>query len=351
MSEVSPQPQVKRRRPSRWFKVSVISILVLANLAAGFALWAVRTGQDFLARADTDDEVTGALDSATGDSLTFLIVGSDSREGLDDLTNFGSFGGARGDVIILVKVDGKGSVMQMLSIPRDLWVSIPGHGDNRVNAAYALGGSRLMVETIKQNLGVEVNHYVEIDFVGFQGLVDELGGITIDFPYPARDTKSGLSVDAGNQRLDGKMALAYARSRHYQERRGDSWQSVDADDFGRSARQQQLIRAIMSELKSPSTVTEAGAVARTMSKYVTIDSRLAGASVAALAWDFRGVLTGSLDGTTLPAVNRTIDGRSVVVAKEPEASQVLANFRSGAAANASGANHLGRLLAVFTPLG
>ncbi len=351
MSEVSPQPQVKRRRPSRWFKVSVISILVLANVAAGFALWGIKTGQDFLARAETDNEVTSALDTASGDSLTFLIVGSDSREGLDDLTNFGDFSGARGDVIILVKVDGNGSVMQMLSIPRDLWVSIPGHGDNRINAAYSFGGSRLMVETIKQNLDVEINHYVEIDFIGFQGMIDELGGITIDFPYPARDENSGLSVDAGSQRLDGKMALAYARSRHYQEYRDGSWQPVDANDFGRSARQQQVIRAIMAEIKSPSTVTEAGGVARTLSKYVIIDSRLAGASVAAFAWDFRGVIRGSMDGTTLPAVNRNIDGRSVVVAKEPEAGQVLANFRSGSAANASGFNPSGGFLAVLDASG
>lgn len=329
----------------------MITVLVLANVAAGFALWAVRTGQDFLARAETDDEVTGALDSASGDSLTFLIVGSDSREGLDDLTNFGDFSGARGDVIILVKVDGNGSVMQMLSIPRDLWVAIPGHGNNRINAAYSFGGSRLMVETIKENLGVEINHYVEIDFVGFQGMVDELGGITIDFPYPARDANSGLSVDAGPQRLDGKQALAYARSRHYQEHRDGGWQSVDANDFGRSARQQHVIRAIMSEIKSPSTVTEAGAVARNLSQYVIIDSRLAGSSVAALAWDFRGVLSGSMDGTTLPAVNRNIDGRSVVVAKEPEAGQVLANFRSGSAANASGFHSGGPLLAVLDALG
>ncbi|HEX6946810.1 MAG TPA: LCP family protein [Acidimicrobiia bacterium] len=313
----------------------MITLLVILNVIAGLALWFVYTGRDFLARADTDDEVTGVLDGASGDSLTFLIVGSDSREGLEDLENFGNFSGARGDVIILVRVDRSTSSMQMLSIPRDLWVDIPGHGENRINAAYALGGSRLMVETIKQNLGVEINHYVEIDFVGFQGLVDELGGITIEFPYAARDQKSGLRVDAGRQRLDGKMALAYARSRHYQENRDGKWVSVEANDFGRSARQQQVIKAIMAELKSPSSIVEAGNIARTMSRYVTIDSRLAGASVASLAWDFRGVLTGGIDGITLPAENATVGGRSVVVRKEPEATQVLADFQSGASAEAA----------------
>lgn len=329
MSETSPSTPVKRRGPARWFKVTVIAVLVLANVVAGLALWGVYTGRNFLASADTDSDVTGALDPVKNGALTFLIVGSDSREGLDDLTNFGSFGGARGDVIILVRVDGESSKMQMLSIPRDLWVSIPGHRDNRINAAYALGGSRLMVETIKQNLGVEINHYVEIDFVGFQGLIDELGGIQMSFPYPARDSKSGLAVEAGSQTLDGKMALAYARSRSYQELQGGNWVSVEANDFGRAARQQEVIRAIMRKLKSPSSITEAGDIARTMSRHVTIDSRLAGASVASLAWDFRGILTGDIEGTTLPATGRTINGASVVVIKEPEASEVLANFRAG----------------------
>src|SRR5690606_24773969 len=112
--------------------------------------------------------------------------------------------------------------------------------------SYAFGGSRLMVETIKQNLGVEINHYVEINFVGFQGLIDELGGIHIEFPYPAKDDKSGLSVEAGRQRLNGKMALAYARSRSYQELRDGKWVSVDANDFGRTSRQHQVRKAIMS---------------------------------------------------------------------------------------------------------
>jgi LCP family protein required for cell wall assembly len=331
MSQDSPRTPVKRRGPARWFKVTVITALVLANLAAGFMLWAVYTGRDVLNRADTDREVSGSLDEITGDTMTFLIVGSDSRAGLDDLTNFGQVSGARGDVIILVKVDRTGQAMKMLSIPRDLWVTIPGHGENRINAAYAFGGSKLMVDTIKQNLGVEINHYVEIDFVGFRGLIDELGGVTIEFPYPAKDDYSGLDVPAGRQRLDGKQALAFARSRHYEELRDGKWVPVDANDFGRTSRQQQIIKAILSEMKSPSTVTEAGSIARTFSKYVTIDSRLAGSSVARLAWDFRGILRGSIDGVTLPATGANKGGRSVVVRKEPEATQVLEEFRRSTA--------------------
>jgi anionic cell wall polymer biosynthesis LytR-Cps2A-Psr (LCP) family protein len=178
---------------------------------------------------------------------------------------------------------------------------------------------------------VEINHYVEIDFVGFQALVDELGGVEIAFPYPARDGNSGLDVGAGTQTLDGRMALAYARSRHYQEYQGGDWVSVEANDIGRTARQQEVIRAIVREMKSPGSIAEAGDIAGAMARHMTIDSRLAASSVASLAWDYRGILVGEIEGATLPTTGRTVDGASVVVIKEPEASAMLANFRAGRA--------------------
>lgn len=323
-------PSSSRRGLPKWLKVTIVLLLVVANLAALGALWAIKTGQSFLATADTDSQVADVLDVASGDDLTFLIVGSDSREGLDSLQNFGSAGGQRGDVVMLVRLDSGTSSAQMLSIPRDLYVDIEGHGRNRINAAYAFGGPSLMVETIKSNLGVEVNHYVEIDFVGFSALVDELGGIEVDFPFPARDANSGLSVSAGLQTLDGDMALAYARSRHYQENHNGSWVSVEASDIGRTQRQQTVIRSILAELKSPSSIADAGNITGAMAQHMTIDSKLASTSVAGLAWDFKGILTGSVEGATLPTKGATIDGRSVVLIKEPDAAAMLADFKAGA---------------------
>jgi LCP family protein required for cell wall assembly len=301
---------------------------VLANLAAIAFIWAVQTGNTLLGGADTDDEVTEVLDPASGDDLTFLVVGSDSREGLDDLTHFGAAGGARGDVVMLVRIAGNGSA-QMLSVPRDYYVDIPGHGKNKINAAYSLGGPALMVETIKSNFDLRINHYVEIDFVGFQAMVDELGGIDIAFPFAARDLKSGLAVDAGAETLDGFQALAYARSRSYQELQNGSWVSVKANDFGRTERQQEVIRAMLSKLKRPGSITEAGDIASAMGRHMTIDTKLANASVASFIWDYRGILAGSIEGATLPGDIRTISGSSVVVAREPDASAMLANFRAG----------------------
>lgn len=315
----------------RWFKITTITVLVLANIAVLGFIWAVNTGNNLLSGADTDDEVVDALDTSSGEDRTFLVVGSDSREGLDDLTNFGKAGGERSDVVMLVRVDPDTGSARMLSIPRDLRVEIPGYGTNKINAAYAFGGPTLLVETLKRSLDVEVNHYVQINFVGFQALIDEVGGIEMSFPYPARDAKSGLNVDAGTQTLDGAEALAYARSRSYQELRNGSWVSVEANDIGRTKRQQEIIRAMVSSLKRPGSIAEAGNIASSMSQHMTIDSALAGESVASMVWSFKGILAGSIEGMTLPTYTENIGGASYQIAQQPEADEMLARFRGGEA--------------------
>jgi LCP family protein required for cell wall assembly len=332
MAESSP-PSARSGLP-RWLKITTIALLVVANIAVLGLIWAIQTGNSLLSGADTDDEVVGVLDPSSGEDRTFVIVGSDTRAGLDDLDNFGAAGGERSDVIMLVRLDPDNGSATMLSIPRDLRVDIPGHGTNKINAAYAFGGPSLLVETLKSTLDVEVNHYVEIDFVGFQALIDEVGGIEISFPYPARDAKSGLDVDAGTQTLNGAEALAYARSRSYQEMQNGSWVSVEANDIGRTQRQQEVIRAIVSSLKRPSSIAEAGDIASGMAQHMTIDSELAGESVAGMVWSFKGVIAGSIEGTTLPTYTENIGGVSFQIAQQPEADQVLAEFRTGSLADA-----------------
>lgn len=329
MPSSSPRHLAPRRGLPKWLKVTFVSLLVVAGLGALAVTWALNTGEDVLAMAATDDDVVHELTEPTGDTLTFLVVGSDSREGIDDLTFFGPAGGERGDVIMLVHLEKATGEARMLSIPRDLWVDIPGNGEGKINAAYTYGGPRLMVETIRQNLGIELNHYVEVDFVGFTSLVDELGGIEMTFPYPARDGKSGLSVEAGTQMLDGEQALAFARSRMYEEYQDDRWVSVDANDLGRAQRQQEVVRALLTELKSPASIAEAGDIAGSLAQHMTVDATLANSSVAGLAWDFRSLVTGSVEGLTLPVYGDTVGGASVVRADEPEASAMIDGFMSG----------------------
>jgi polyisoprenyl-teichoic acid--peptidoglycan teichoic acid transferase len=136
-------------------------------------------------------------------------------------------------------------------------------------------------------------------------------------------------VDAGTQILDGEQALAFARSRKYEEYQGERWVSVDASDLGRTQRQQEVVRAILTELKSPASIAEAGAIAGSMAQHMTVDGTLADASAASLTWDFRGLVTGSIEGHTLPVYGDTVNGASVVMAAEPEASEMINGFLSG----------------------
>ena len=307
----------------------MVAVFLAMVVGALGVVWALNTGSEVLALAEPDHEVTAQLSEPIGRDLTFLVVGSDSREGIEDLTFFGPAGGERGDVIMLVRLDAASGEARILSVPRDLWVEIPGHGEDKINAAFAYGGPSLMVQTIRENLGIDVNHYVEVDFVGFIEMVNELGGIEMTFAHPARDLKSGLNVGAGPQILDGEQALAFARSRSYEEHQGERWVSIDASDLGRANRQQQVVRAILSKLKSPASIAEAGEIAGSMAENMTVDGRLAASSIGSLAWDFRGVLTGGIEGQTLPVNGDTVRGASVVRADEPEASATIEGFLTG----------------------
>jgi LCP family protein required for cell wall assembly len=307
----------------------MFGMLLLVVLAGAGVIWAINTGSEVLALAEPDHEVIAELSDPVGRDLTFLVVGSDSREGIEDLTFFGPAGGKRGDVIMLVRLDAASGEARILSVPRDLWVEIPGHGEGKINAAFAFGGPSLMVQTIRENLGIEVNHYVEVDFVGFIDLVNELGGIEMTFANPARDKQSGLNVDEGTQILDGEQALAFARSRSYEEYQGERWVSVNASDLGRAERQQQVVASILSHLKSPGSIAEAGEIAGSMAENMTVDANLAGSSIASLAWDFRGVITGGIESQTLPVYGESVGGAAVVMADEPGASAAIDGFLTG----------------------
>ncbi len=333
MSPRSTSSRSPRRGRLRWFRRAVIALLVAANLVAAALFWTLRTAEHTLSETavqveDVVPELTPAPEEHR-DPITFLVIGSDSREGLDDLEGFGNFAGSRADVIMLVQVLPETGKVQILSLPRDLYVDIEGKGRNRINAAYAFGGAPLMVKTVKQATGLDIHHYVEVDFVGFQAIVDQLGGVTLDFPFPARDLKSGFEVDAGRQVLDGAQALAYARSRHYQELRDGTWVSVDASDIGRTRRQQQLVFAILSKLKRPSTLTDVGDLVTAFAQHLSIDSSLANRGFLDLAFAMRNLSASDIEATTLPTLGRTIDGRSVLIPDEPAATAVLDAFRNG----------------------
>lgn len=304
-------------RGQRW----VIGILLLLVVVAALAVGAV-----FLAEFRMDD--AGRLDALSSGEGTFLVVGSDSRENLpDDLEgSFGDFAGARADVIMLMQVvDDR---LQLLSIPRDLKVDIPGQGTNKVNAAYAFGGPDLLVETVSQATGIPINHYLEVDFGGFAGIVDALGGIELDFPAPARDLKSGLQVDeAGTQVVDGATALAYARSRTYQELHAGEWQTVGGGDIERAGRQREVLIEILGRTSSPGGMLRSPVVLNQVTANLTADSSVNPLLLVRSGWAFRSA--GETQAVTLPVVGTTESGVSYLVRDEPGATEVLEAFAAG----------------------
>lgn len=258
--------------------------------------------------------------------FTFLVLGSDDRTGLDDLEFFGNFAGQRADVIMLVQLIPEEGRVQILSLPRDLLVEIEGHGQNRINAAYALGGAALMVNTVRRYTGLPVHHYVEIGFVGFRDLVNEMGGVPLEFNYPARDLKSGFRIEAGRWVLDGDQALAYARSRTYQELSGGGWVSVDASDIGRTGRQQHLMLAIVAELKRPSTLVGLIDMVEAFSQHVTVDPGVLERGLFDMVLPFRSINPNDIDSATLPTELGRHDGLSILRPVEPEATAMIKAF-------------------------
>jgi LCP family protein required for cell wall assembly len=314
-------PQATRRRrysPGQRWTIRILLFLVLAAAA----LVAITVLADF------QMEDAGPMPSlASGDGV-YLIVGTDNRENLpDDLDqgNFGDFAGSRADVIILAQVvDGR---RQLLSIPRDLKVEIPGQGVNRINAAYAFGGPDLLVETVAGATGIRPNHYLEVEFGGFAGIVDALGGIELEIPYAARDAKSGLNVEAGVQTVEGATALAYARSRSYEEFRDGAWVPQGGGDIARAARQREVLTKIMAEASSVPGMVRSPLVITAVGSHLTADSGLTLFDLAGTGWAMRSA--DITDSVTLPVVGAEEGGVSYLVRAEPAATEVLNAFATG----------------------
>jgi LCP family protein required for cell wall assembly len=276
------------------------------------------------------DEALPSLDEEIDQGFrNILIVGSDSRENLPEgFDNFGSFGGERTDVIMVAHViPGEGG--QLLSLPRDLKVAIPENGVNKINAAFVFGGPDLLVRTVQDNFDIPIHHYVEIDFGGFARVVDALGGVTKTFEHAARDQKSGLDVDAGTVVMDGETALAYARSRNYQELIDGSWTTVNGNDIGRTQRQQEVLLLMFDEATSTSSAFSLPSFAATFAEQITADAGFTPKVMIDLGRAALSLSSGEIQTMTLPVAISNEGGVSYVVPVEPDATSVLDAFIAG----------------------
>lgn len=331
IQELPPAPPMPPRSPDRTrrrIRIALIIVLVALIAAVGVGIWWVVSTNNSIERLP--EAATSQLVAPVTDATTILVVGTDSRENIGDLEGrFGDFGGNRTDVIMLARIDPETGI-HLLSIPRDLYVDLPGYERNRINSAIAFGGADLLIEAVQQELGIDINHYVEIDFAGFANIVDSLGGVTYDFDYPARDRKSGLEVDAGRVTLDGPQALAYVRSRQYQELRDGEWQTVGGSDIGRTKRQQQLMLALFDEATSRNNPLDLQSFASTVADQITVDAGLSLGRLVELGRVVLDLDSKKIQTATLPVEGARIDGRDVVVPIDDQARLVLYAFQSGA---------------------
>ncbi|WP_206324361.1 LCP family protein [Streptomyces sp. HNM0574] len=249
-------PYDERRRPNwgRRFKAGVITlVVVLLAWSIGTYFWA-----DSQLRREVDLSIVEDRPEA-GDGTNFLIVGSDSREGMSEQEkkdlHTGSAEGKRTDSMMILHVgDGEPT---LISLPRDSWVEIPPftgsesgkHFSNtqqtKLNAAYSQDGAPLLVRTVEHNTGLKIDHYAEIGFGGFAKIVDAVGGVEMNIPQDIKDKNSGADFKKGKQVLDGKQALSFVRNRHAGT--GDS-------DLGRTKNQQKFLAALASQAATPSTI-------------------------------------------------------------------------------------------------
>ncbi len=229
-ARVPPRRPRKRRGRQIWrlFKTFAVLALIIALAAAGTLYWYVGKHTRHV------DALSGAADTP---GTTYLIVGSDSREGW---SHDGTLG-ARTDTIIVLHKPVEGPTA-LISIPRDSYVAIPGHGHNKINAAFAWGGPTLLVKTVEQLTGLTIDHYVEVGFGGVEDVVNAMGGVELCYDRTVNDKKSKLKWTKGCHEANGHTALAFARMRY----------ADPLGDIGRTERQQQLMEAMAQKAGAPS---------------------------------------------------------------------------------------------------
>jgi len=223
------------------------TLRLLALLLALIVVWLVGVPAYAWSQVDRVDDTPAGRRPANQPGQTFLLVGSDSREGLTKAERrrlgTGSTGGQRTDTIMLLAVP-PGGKPALISIPRDSYVAIPGHGQNKINAAFSYGGPQLLEQTVEQSTGLRVDGYLEVGFGGFVNVIDALGGIRMCIPKAIKDADSHLNLRKGCQTLDGTTALGYVRMRKADPR----------GDLGRVERQRQMLAAVANKAASPATV-------------------------------------------------------------------------------------------------
>lgn len=233
--------QREKRRNRRVLVAALVLLLVPVLAVGGYLVWLNQIVSSNIKQEQLLPDVPGptndageAIEQPAGNGTNYLLLGSDAGPGRV---------GGRSDVMVLVHVPEDKHNVTLIHFPRDLYVSIPDHGKNKLNAAFAFGGSPLLVQTMQNLLGVEVDHVAMVDFEGFKRMTDAVGGV--DVKVEEASTGNGVTFNEGTMHMDGETALIFVRQR----------KQLSEGDISRGRRQQAFIKALMLKTLSAETLT------------------------------------------------------------------------------------------------
>lgn len=325
------------RRGRRVRAVAMIAAVVLTVLAvAGFGVFSrlrgnITTLDAFTALGQRPGSAGAAAADGPGQPLNILLMGSDSRSGVNAQLG-GAAAGARSDTVILVHISGDRKSATAVSIPRDSMVAVPScpldsgkaapAAFEPFNAAFAAGGPTCTIKTVESLTGIRLDHFVVIDFAGFVRMVDALGGVDLCIAAPIKDSNADLDVAAGPQTVDGHTALGLVRARYT---------LGDGSDLGRIGRQQQFVAAMIRKIHSAGILANPVRLFSFMdaaTQSLTTDPALASAaSLAALAGTLSGVGAGNIGFLTIPTLPWPQDRNRVMFA-QPAADAIWSALKA-----------------------
>ena len=326
-------PKKSRRQGSRRRRYAIISGIVvvgllIALLGGGYLYAQWRFSQ--ISKVN----VAGEVAAISGQPFNILSIGSDSRAGLTGLVarqsgaTSGQAAGQRSDVVKIMHVDPAAGTITILSIPRDTMVTLLANQSlfgrfNRINVNYGNGPS-LLAQTITANFGIPISHVVQVNFAGLINAADAVGGVYLDFPYPAKDPYSGLKIlHAGCQMVTGFQALAVARSRHYYWYQNGQWNYDVTSDFGRIQRQNAFLRALLSRVKSIYNPLTLNSFLSKIPQGITLDQNFSLNELIGLALKFHNLNPNAMKTYTLPTIGGSSSVGDVQFVVEPAAQQML----------------------------
>jgi LCP family protein required for cell wall assembly len=281
-------------------------------------------------------KVAGELPQLSGKPFNILEIGSDSRVGLTGkvaaATGGASVQGQRSDVVKIMHIDPVAGTITVLSIPRDTMVTLLANQSlygnyNRINVNFAEGPS-LLAQTITANLGIPIQHVVVVSFAGLMNSVDAIGGIYLDFRYPAKDEYSGLNIKTtGCQLVTRFQALAVARSRHYEWYQNGVWNFDGTSDFGRIIRQDAFMRAMINRVRGLYNPLTINAFLSKVPQGITLDDNFTLNDLIEIAVKFHGMNPNAMLTYTLPTIAGTnASVGDVLYVDQPAAQQMLVDL-------------------------